>query len=104
MIGFLVHLIVRKDLVGLFFARTATELMVSIDECTEPAECDHIYLPPGSIYRWGPAIGIPVRIWTPIRARAKRFRGMARRSLKVGGVPSMFVIAGCRSIRNELPH
>lgn len=62
MVGFLVRLIVNKDLVGLFFARTLVELMILIDECTEPEECEYIVLPPGSVHWTGPAVRIPIPI------------------------------------------
>lgn len=62
MVGFLVRLIVNKDLVGLFFARTLTELMVLIDECTEPEACEYIVLPRGSVHWTGPAVRIPIPI------------------------------------------
>jgi hypothetical protein len=60
--GFLVRLILNKDLVGLFFARSLLELMVLIDECTEPEECEYIVLPPGSVHWTGPAVRIPIPI------------------------------------------
>jgi hypothetical protein len=59
--AYLVRIIDTHDIVGFFYADKMDELLVAIDECTEPVDCEYIELPPGGIYWGSPAVAVPLQ-------------------------------------------
>jgi hypothetical protein len=48
------------DLVGVFFARDTDELMMLVDECTDPGACEYQRMKTGGIMWTSPAIPVPI--------------------------------------------
>jgi hypothetical protein len=45
--AYLVRIIDTRDMVGFFVADEMDELIVAVDECTDPGDCEYIEMPPG---------------------------------------------------------
>jgi hypothetical protein len=59
---YLVRLINNHDLVGIFIARDFREMLITIDECTDPGSCEYVSLDAGGIMWTDPAIPIPIDV------------------------------------------
>ena len=59
MAAYLVRTIDDHDTVGFFVADKMDDLLVAVDECTDPDSCEYIELRPGGIMWTSPAIAIP---------------------------------------------
>jgi len=60
--AYLVCVIDTHDIVGFFYAEEMDELFITINECTDPVDCEYIELPPGGIYWGSPAVAVPLEI------------------------------------------
>jgi hypothetical protein len=58
--AYLVRTIDEHDLVGFFVAEEMENLMIAVDECLDPADCEYAELPAGGIMWTSPAIAVPV--------------------------------------------
>ncbi|WP_299814475.1 hypothetical protein [Tardiphaga sp.] len=59
---YLVRIIKNHDLVGIFVARDLREMLITIDECTDPASCEYIKLGAGGIMWTDRAIPVPIDV------------------------------------------
>jgi hypothetical protein len=57
---YLVRIIETHDLVGVFSVDNIRQLIMIVDECTEPDACEYTRLGPGAIMWTSPAIPIPI--------------------------------------------
>src|SRR5258706_14232585 len=57
---YLVRTIDDHDLVGIFNASNFDDLVVAVDECLEPADCEYQRMGTGGIMWTSPAVPIPV--------------------------------------------
>eukprot|EP01035_Chromulina_nebulosa_P011591 gene11591-15483_t len=58
---FLVRIIETRDLVGIFSADSVEQLILTVDECTEPDSCEYARLSVAGGIMWAsPAIPIPI--------------------------------------------
>lgn len=60
--AYLVRIIDSQDLVGIFFASNVTQLMVTVDECCDPGDCEYASLGVGGIMWTRPAIPVPIEL------------------------------------------
>jgi hypothetical protein len=60
MATYLVRTIDDHDLVGIFSVSNFDELVIAVDECLEPADCEYMRLKSGGIMWTSPAVPIPV--------------------------------------------
>lgn len=60
--AYLVRTIDDHDLVGFFYADEMDELLIIIDECLDPVDCEYIELPAGGIYWESPAVPVPLEV------------------------------------------
>jgi hypothetical protein len=58
--AYLVRTIDDHDIVGFFAADDMEDLVIAVDECTEPADCEYVELPVGGIMWSSPAITVPL--------------------------------------------
>ena len=59
--AYLVRIIETRDLVGIFFVENIHQLIVTVDECTEPDGCEYARLRvAGGIIWTSPAVPIPI--------------------------------------------
>lgn len=59
--AYLVRLIETHDLVGIYSVESIQQLIVLIDECTDPESCEYTrFRAPGGIMWGSPAVSIPV--------------------------------------------
>jgi hypothetical protein len=58
--AYLVRTIDDHDIVGFFVADEMDDLLIAVDECTEPADCEYVELPVGGILWPSPAIAVPL--------------------------------------------
>lgn len=59
--AYLVRIIDTHDLVGIYYVETILQLIVIIDECTDPGACEYTRLTfPGGIMWESPAVSVPV--------------------------------------------
>jgi hypothetical protein len=58
--AYLVRTIDDHDIVGFFVADEMDDLLIAVDECTDPADCEYIELPAGGIMWTSPAISVPL--------------------------------------------
>jgi len=56
--AYLVRTIDEHDIVGIFVADEMNDLLVAVDECTDPDDCEYIELPVGGIMWTSPAIAV----------------------------------------------
>lgn len=81
----LVRLIDTHDLVGIYSVDSILQLIVIIDECTDPGACEYTRLRfPGGIMWEGPAVPVPVQRpeGGTVRARSRPLRsGLSDRTL-----------------------
>jgi hypothetical protein len=63
--AYLVRIIDTRDMVGFFVADEMDELIVAVDECTDPGDCEYIEMPPGGIMWTSPAIPVPLKAGDP---------------------------------------
>ena len=61
MATYLVRTIDDHDLVGIFAASNFEELIVLVDECLDPANCEYQWMKSGGIMWEGPAVPIPIQ-------------------------------------------
>lgn len=47
--AYLVRTIDEHDIVGFFVADEMEDLLIAVDECTDPADCEYVELPVGGI-------------------------------------------------------
>jgi hypothetical protein len=59
---YLVRIIETRDLVGVFSADNIHQLIIIVDECTEPDECEYTRMGPGGIMWTSPAVPIPIAV------------------------------------------
>lgn len=57
---YLVRIIETHDLVGIFSVDNIHQLIVIVDECTEPDGCEYARMRPGGIMWTSPAIPVPI--------------------------------------------
>jgi hypothetical protein len=57
--AYLVRTIDDHDIVGFFVADEMDDLLIAVDECTEPEDCEYVELPAGGILWSSPAIAVP---------------------------------------------
>lgn len=60
--AYLVRIIDTHDLVGVFSADNIDQLIILIDECTEPDACEYTRMGPGGLMWESPAVPIPVKL------------------------------------------
>jgi hypothetical protein len=60
MAAYLVRTIHEHDIVGFFAADEIDALLMTVDECTDPAGCEYLELPAGGLMWTGPAISVPL--------------------------------------------
>jgi hypothetical protein len=65
MAAYIVRTIDDHDIVGFFVADEMDDLLIAVDECTEPADCEYIELPAGGIFWPSPAIAVPLKPGDP---------------------------------------
>jgi hypothetical protein len=65
MAAYLVRTIDAHDIVGFFVADEMQDLLIAVDECTDPAGCEYVELPPGGILWSSPAIAVPLKPGDP---------------------------------------
>jgi hypothetical protein len=58
--AYLVRTIEEHDIVGFFAADEMEDLLIAVDECTDPSDCEYMELPVGGIMWSSPAIAIPL--------------------------------------------
>lgn len=58
--AYVVRLIDNQDLVGIFTAESVDQLILFIDEATDPDACEYASLGPGGVYWDSPAIAVPI--------------------------------------------
>jgi hypothetical protein len=58
--AYLVRTIDEHDLVGFFVADEIEDLILAIDECLDPGDCEYAELPTGGIMWASPAVTIPI--------------------------------------------
>jgi len=58
--AYLVRTIDNHDIVGFFVAAEIEDLLVTVDECTDPGDCEYVELPAGGILWSSPAIAVPL--------------------------------------------
>jgi hypothetical protein len=58
--AYLVRTIDDHDIVGFFVADEMDDLLIAVDECTEPEDCEYVELPVGGILWSSPAIAVPL--------------------------------------------
>lgn len=59
--AYLVRLIETHDLVGIYSVETILQLIIIIDECTDPGACEYARLrAPGGVMWVSPAVPVPV--------------------------------------------
>ena len=58
--AYLVRTIDEHDIVGFIVADEMEDLLIAVDECTDPADCEYIELPAGGILWLTPAIAVPL--------------------------------------------
>lgn len=57
---YLVRMVGTRDLVGIYFAYNEDELMMLIDECTDPGLCEFREIQSGGLFWSSPAVDIPL--------------------------------------------
>jgi hypothetical protein len=65
MAAYLVRTIDDHDIVGFFVADEMEDLLIAVDECTDPDDCEYIEMPPGGIMWTSPAIPVPLNPGDP---------------------------------------
>ena len=60
MAAYLVRIVETHDIVGFFVADQMEDLLMAVDECTDPADCEYVELPPGGIMWTSRAIAVPL--------------------------------------------
>jgi hypothetical protein len=58
--AYLVRTIDEHDIVGFFVGDEIEDILITIDECTDPGDCEYIELPVGGILWSSPAIAVPL--------------------------------------------
>ena len=58
--AYLVRTIDEYDLVGFFYAAEMHDLIIAVDECLDPVDCEYAELPVGGIMWTSPAVTIPI--------------------------------------------
>jgi hypothetical protein len=58
--AYLVRLIDTRDIVGVFVADEMRDLLITVEECTNPDACEYVELPTGGIMWTSPAIAVPL--------------------------------------------
>lgn len=58
--AYLVRMIGSRDLVGFYYAEEPDDLLMIIDEITDPDACEYTELPDGGITWGSPAIEVPI--------------------------------------------
>jgi hypothetical protein len=58
--AYLVRTIDEHDLVGFFYAEEMHDLIIAVDECLDPGDCEYSELPAGGIMWTSPAVAIPL--------------------------------------------
>lgn len=58
--AYLVRTINEHDLVGFFYAEEMHDLIIAVDECLDPVDCEFTELPTGGIMWTSPAVTIPI--------------------------------------------
>jgi hypothetical protein len=58
--AYLVRTIDDHDIVGFFVAEEMEDLLITIDECLDAADCEYVELPSGGILWSSPAIAVPL--------------------------------------------
>lgn len=49
-----------EDLVGIFVAHDERQLAALVDECSEPEDCEYVFMGPGGIMWEGHAVAVPL--------------------------------------------
>lgn len=63
--AYLVRTIDEHDIVGFYVADEMEDLLVTVDECTDRADCENMELPDGGILWSSPAIAARSGPWRP---------------------------------------